>query len=880
MRALLVFFAFFLPLATLLWWLSDPDAVTAELPAGTDPARGQAVLSGKDFADETGATPFAGKVRELRDIAIRLSREGRIRFYFHVQELARADGTPQMEGVTCAVFGGPKDDTPRRDAPERDEPGRSAPDEGGEHVPLKLTLEADALAGDLPALVRKGTTTAKTARLLGRVVVRDAGGREIAQLDGAQLDLTNRRAASNGTVVFRMPDKELEVRGQGLDADVEFGRVRIRAAVRATVRTARGPALLTTNGSVTVTRDEDAGILVMSIEDGAKLEHPLGTATCRRLTARLVRSAGAERSGRSAGRGRTGNYQLDRIVLEGNVRFDLDPLRTRGVEFLSLSRVTFEGDHRISCKGPLHAVRRGALPVLGLGERVVDVRAGRATVLLRRGTAAKPGGVTLEELRFEGGLGATDRNGGGTLRARTLTFVAASGDIDLAGAVAVTTPDALVQADRIEVRGSPARGGGKDVFDIVVHGARRLEHVADGRLGALGEGTRGRLRLSARGPIRAHIEPGLKVLRAEHDVHAFVEEDSTFRAQAMVVEIRQGKLARFTADGDVVLRLRDRMFRGQKIVHEPSGTRAFGAPATLSAGKNTTLRARSFHLDSNRRFVAEGDVFVRARPKETAKRVTDAPSGFWEFSCARAEGVLPKKSGALPEQVTALGPVRATGPAGETLQADRAELAGQVLTLTGKPARLGRGSGAFIEAQHLEAKLTDGDVSEVRTVGEAVLAMNSAKGDFARWVMALRGTARFTANALEIPGGVTVSGYGKDGKLLLTVLAGRARIELERLDEKAPPRAPSAPASPRWRARRLVADRGVVITSRGKRATKVEARRLVYEAGRELVDVFGRVKVSAKGWPAQVRFKHVVFLVKKDGIDLKRASDIDIRRPK
>jgi lipopolysaccharide assembly outer membrane protein LptD (OstA) len=138
-----------------------------------------------------------------------------------------------------------------------------------------------------------------------------------------------------------------------------------------------------------------------------------------------------------------------------------------------------------------------------------------------------------------------------------------------------------------------------------------------------------------------------------------------------------------------------------------------------------------------------------------------------------------------------------------------------------------------------------------------------AKGPaYALWRISLRGPALFTDGALSVPAGARLAGYRKGAdKPEVEADAGRVTVVLTRKDGA-------------LAAERVTGEGGVSIRSRG---TRVVARRLVYEAGGGDVDAFGDVRVEAADWPREVRFRHVVFRLTEDGIDLRKASDIEVR---
>ena len=161
------------------------------------------------------------------------------------------------------------------------------------------------------------------------------------------------------------------------------------------------------------------------------------------------------------------------------------------------------------------------------------------------------------------------------------------------------------------------------------------------------------------------------------------------------------------------------------------------------------------------------------------------------------------------------------------------------------------------------------ELAEARTRDAADIEYRPApdpdakRPDYALWRIRLRGPAVFADGELRVSAGATLAGFRKGvDKPDVEAEAGRVAVALVRKEG-------------RLAARRLTGSGGITIRSRGAR---VVAERLVYEAGRGDVDAYGDVRVEAEDWPREVRFRHVVFRLTADGIDLLKASDIEVRR--
>jgi hypothetical protein len=134
-------------------------------------------------------------------------------------------------------------------------------------------------------------------------------------------------------------------------------------------------------------------------------------------------------------------------------------------------------------------------------------------------------------------------------------------------------------------------------------------------------------------------------------------------------------------------------------------------------------------------------------------------------------------------------------------------------------------------------------------------------GKFARWRIEVRGPARLEGDLVEIPKGAAIEAFDAKGERKLTASARRVRIEVGRTRRGLEPR--------------LV--EGLDGVEAASDTHKVRAERLRYRPGSDEVEVLGNGRVEAEGWPRDVTFGRLVFvLVEDDGIDLRRASSVEV----
>jgi len=822
-RALLVFLACLLALGAALWVVGRETHRPADLAArAPEPLDAEPALRGGDLADELGASPFTGLVHRLRDFELRIYEQDYVRAYLRLGRLARHDGRPRLEELAGAVFDPPRDGRPQ----------------------LRLTLHAPHVAGDPQALLHPKDGRPRIATLGGGVVVRDTAGRTLASSDTVRVDLDRATLATGDAVTLRMPERALELRGHGLFADLDLRTARLERDVAATAELGGRRVRLACSGRARVRELDDGAALDVALREDARLEHPLGTVTCARLDARLERTADG--------------WVLRDAELTGDVRATVAPEVGLGVDEIRVPRLRIEGTDRVFCEGPVRAVRRGPLAAFGPGERVVDVTAGRADLLFRTG---EEGRIEIEEARFDGGVAARDRTGPARFEARTVTYVGREGRLEALDVAEARVPEGSVVAEALLFEGRDETG-----FQLWLRGEKRVRYVADGRLGPLGDAARGTLDLTAGGPLHVRADGESTTFEASGRVVAAIEDRARLEGDRLRVDLESGRLVSFAARGSVVLADGGARVRGDALVYENEEARIEGAPARVELPGGRRVAGRRIVYRDPGEFEARGDVAVRAPLGE------GEDAAAWTIRCDEARGRLDEAG--RPARVEASGALRAEGPDGQRVEGRGFEYDGETgrAVLRGEPARLRQGDDVAVAAPGFELVWKGDAIQAADTLGAAVVDYTQRGepdprlGRFVRWHVELAGPARLRGAMLTVPDGARLEAFDEKG-LSLRAHARRVRLELAR-------------AKGGWEPRRLVGERGVKVESLGTRAATVEADRLRYEAGTREVALLGRARVFAEGWPRRVRFRQVVFELTKDGIDLKRASDVEVRAPR
>ena len=242
----------------------------------------------------------------------------------------------------------------------------------------------------------------------------------------------------------------------------------------------------------------------------------------------------------------------------------------------------------------------------------------------------------------------------------------------------------------------------------------------------------------------------------------------------------------------------------------------------------------------------------------------------WRVRCAEVAGKFVANE--PPEFLKARGAVIADGPEGQSYRGESFEFdakTGEAI-LKGSPARARRGNELALAAPEFRLTVRDKQLVEARTVGKATIDFSGrgpakpGRAGFARWTFALAGDALLVGDRLTVDKGGRFRAYDEQGKLRLEGTAGRVAVTIKRTGGAFEPL-------------RLIASKGVHVQSHGKKPTTVDARELSYLNGSKQVDIAGKVRIRAKGWDPQVSFAHAVFVLTKDGVDLKSATDVAVR---
>jgi hypothetical protein len=820
MRATLVFLLCAVPSTALLVWLDREDEGRARLPEEGPPSDAAPLLTGEDLADPYGQSPFSGAVRRLDGFELRVVEEGYFKLFLQVGRLGRAEGKPRLEDVQVLVFDPPKEGKPNR----------------------RFRLHAPYVRGDPRDLLHAPEAAPRIVTLDGGVKAYDAGGRLLAEAERLSLDATRKTVATDVPVILRLPERAAEVRAQGLDGDMGLRTVRLGGPVAASFAHPRGTVTLRAKGVATVEETEDGAQILVSVEGDVEIEQAAGRATCARAAAVFVREEGG--------------MAFLRATLSGGVRLEFAPDAARGIESVEMPVVAIEGQERIVCEGPVRATWRGDLPrAVAIGRRSVRIDADSASFRLGR---AEDGATLLEEARFEA-FRAEDESGAGSLAGRSLGYLRADNRLVVEGAVEVKTASGSLAADRLTV----AAPSPDDAYDLVVEGKKRIVYRGEAGLGAAGPGFGTELHIVSTGPLRLAARGEDITCDGEGDVVAATDTGASLRADRIRLALAKNRLVSFRAAGNVAASepRRGAEIRGATLDYDGKVATVAGEGASVATKDGRSVRAASIAWRDDDTFAASGKVEVETTLQDGAR---------WRLSCGDLRGRI--AADGTPAAVEASGSVRATGPAGEEILGDSLAYDGAkgVATLLGTPARARRGEEvALVAPEGLTLRIAEGKVVEGKSLGPSTIDYRPAAPegekakDFTRWVAELRGPARFESDRLVVDSGAKLTGH--DGERVAIVAeAKRVEILLEAADRS-------------YKAKRIAGSGGVRVEGRGKEPAVVTADRLSYLPGSREVRVEGDALVVAAGWPRDVRFRELVFSLTKDGIDLKSASDVEVR---
>lgn len=818
MRPLLIFLLCAAPATALLAYLDRLDKGGDDLPDDGPPADEPALLLGSDLADPYGQSPFPGAVRRLDGFELRVVAEGYFKLYLRIERLGRHDDRPRLEDVSVVVFDPPKEGKPS----------------------LRLTLRAPYVRGDPRELLHAPASAPRVVTLEGGVEAFDTAGRPLAEVERLSLDVNGKTAFSDVPVVLRLPERSAEVRGAGLDADLGLRKARLRGPVLASIALPSGTITLRAKEYATVEEAEGGNEIRVAFEGDAEIEQAAGRATCARIDATFVRADGR-------------TSFLD-AKLSGGVRLELAPGTAGGLETIEMPSLVIDGEETISCEGPLRAAWRGQLGSLALGERTVRIDAAKARLRLGR---SDEGLLLLGQAHFDD-FSAADVDGAGSLVGRSFVYTREGNVLVVQPAVA-ETPDGRLVAAQLRIEAPE-----KDAYDVVISGKKQLSYRAGGRLGLLGDPGRGHLHVMSEGPLRLRARGDRVLFEGEIGVVVTSDGGGGLLCDTLALALEKKELVSFLATGNVAASdpSRGAEVRGDEISHKARKVVVKGSPASVTMKADRSLRAPTITYGEDGTFVATGGV-------EAETPLSDH-GPYWRLKCGEASGVLAK--GGAPSTVEAHGGVRAEGPGGEEIVGDALSYDGGkgVVALDGAPARLRRGDEiSLVAPKGLLLLIEEGRVVEGSSLGPATIdyrppaTPDGKTGGFRRWLAELKGPARFEGDRVIVEEGAKLT--GSDGERdALVGEAKRVEILLDVSGKKVA-------------VQEILGSKGVRVEGRGKTPAVVTADRLSYVAHAREVRVAGDAQVVAEGWPRDVRFRELLFALTKDGIDLLRASDIEVR---
>lgn len=810
MKFLAVFLLSFLPLCALLFALQEDLSKTSRLPDEAGVAQ-EPIIQGKDLAGEEAEGALAGRVLQLEGVRIRVTENAALKAYARFGRLVRHQNRTR---ITDVVFGLFEDDR------------------------LELTIEAPFVEGDARRLLRPRKNETRVATFGGGVVVRDRNGRPMARVERLSFDLDKNTLESSDDLTLEIAEKGLFVKANGLFADLDkkTGFVRLERAVSGSVAAGderarfrcRGPARLVETG-------EDRFMVVL--EGDAEIEHPDATARCPRIEAHVHRVGEKQ--------------ELESAKLTGGVEIAVSQDVEGGLEKIRADTVTIAGDV-VTLVGNATSVRRGPIEHLGMGDRVLDIKASR----IRLAPAGNPEKKKrLWRIQLDDVV-AKDRGGPGVFRARRATFDQSNGRFRATGGFFAKSVEGEAEGEELD----------GDKKTLVMFGDKcRIKVAVDGRLGPLGKRRRGDLSIEAE-RLGVRHEGERRVFTASGGVTGALTGGSSLTCGSLQVRADGDRLEVLRADRDVVLVETERGARieGDSLHYENAAVDVRGEPAVVVSKKHGRVTGKKLRWHEDGRFSGAGDVAVDAR------LARDKKVARWRVRCGRVTGKLREND--TPESVDARDGVDAQGPEGQSFVGERFTFDGKTgkAVLLGKPARVRRGKDLYLAAPEIELLIKDEALAEARTKGAAVIEFRAAKKkslDFARWDFALAGDARLVGDTLVVPAGGTFRAYDEKGALRVEGKAGRVGVKLEREGDG-------------FKPVRLDGSEGVDLTSHGKQQIRVEAGLFSYLVGSKEIDVRRNVRVKGKGWDKRVTLDRAVFVLTKDGVDLRDLTGVKVRQPK
>ena len=812
------------PIVVLLDALRADLTPTHRLPEGDPEESGEPVLQGRDIAGEQAEGAETGRLLQLEGVEIRVVEGSALRTYARFGKLVRYQGRTRITDVEFALF----------------DAGR-----------LELIIKAPFVEGDPRRIVRPKKGERRIAVFGGGVTLLDPAGRELASLQRLSFDLDQNTLSSDSHVILRMAEKGLELEADGIfaDLDKQSGFVRLEKNVSGVAPVGDRSAHFSCSGPATITETADSAYHIVMAGD-AQIAQPPISAGCQRMEAD-VRRVGEKQ-------------ELVRAELTGEVTVDLGQEIGSGVEQIKADRVLVEGEV-ITLIDNVSAVRRGPIERIGVGDRVLDLRADRARVA--------PVGTTKEGKRLwdvvVNGLRIRDRHGPGRFDAGRLHINQKTGRFVAEEGLFAESSEGTIAGDRLVAEQQDA---GPEEVDLLLEGRgkRLVYHHAGGRLGPFGQGRRGDLVITSTGPLRLARRKGRTTFRTSGNAQVSLAGASSLRCERLLVVAAEKEIALLEAEGKVVFSGKDPAagIEGDFVSYKGGVVRIRGRPAVAHSAGHGRLEAARIRWQEDGLFRAEGgvvgDVALQRKGAEQP-----AP---WRLRCAEVTGRFVENE--PPEFLKARGAVSATGPQGQSYQGESFEFdsgTGEAV-LRGKPASARRGKQLALTAPEIRLTVRDRQLAEARTVGKALIdfagggKLKPARSGFAHWSFALAGDALLVGDRLTVDKGGRFKVYDERGELRMEGTAGRVVILVKRSDGAFEPL-------------ELIGSKGVQVRSHGNNPTTVDARELSYLNGSKKVDVRGNVRIRAKGRDSRISFARAVFVLTKDGVDLKSASDIEVRKP-
>jgi lipopolysaccharide export system protein LptA len=507
---------------------------------------------------------------------------------------------------------------------------------------------------------------------------------------------------------------------------------------------------------------------------------------------------------------------------------------------------------------------------LGLGDRVLDIDAPVIRILLVEG--AKENENPLESVSFPEGVRVRDRDGIGRLDAGTLTYYARAGRLEADKGVSAAGPGGKIDARRVVVGRPKDRD---DVVAIGIFGKKRLELGPSGKLGPLSRVALRSLVFTSTGPLLVEQFEGHVGVGATGSVRVLGDERELLSCERLTVALADKKVRGLDASGKVVAHDPETgaeiragsLFYSENTAKE---VRLEGNAEVVQPGKRTIRASRLRYRD-------DGTFSARHKVEFDAVIAKGKGAGQWKFRATDARGKVSKKQ--EPEHFAANGVV-ADGPQGEHLEADHVQYDKKtgLLSLRGKPARLRQGEDLSYEGATLTLKVepsTDPkkpkafELRSAETAREATIVVKvkltkgKTKNQVARWVVDLKGPAKFDGSVVRVPAGAELTGYDARGQRVLEGESANVTIEVERSGKGFAPTA-------------LRGSGGVKLTGykKGKKDAVVEGETLDYVVGSRRVEMGGDGTVRQPGSEKPVRFRKVVFELTDDGVNLKYLSEL------